>query len=116
MYFILMLLRGATIWKPTLRGMSYEDEIQKIEMTTLDERRKRCHVIMLFICITGRIKLDKDGIILNTRRTRGHSKKLKVNRGDKNVKKFNFSHIQGTISQTTWCVSKITLNITHPHV
>lgn len=83
--------RAATRWAPTLRDLSYEDRLQKLGLTTLEERRKRGDMIMLFNCITGRVKIDKDDfLILNTRRTRGHNKKLKVKRGDKDVKKYSF--------------------------
>lgn len=70
--------RVATRW--TLRDMRYTERLQKIGPTTLKERRKRCDMTdMLFIYVTGRVKLGKgDFIILNRRRTRGHSKKLKV--------------------------------------
>lgn len=45
-------------------------------------------MIILFNHVTGRVKLDKDDFeILNTRRTRGQSKKLKVKRDDKDVTK-----------------------------
>lgn len=99
------LQREAIRWAPTLREMGYENRLQilgpmrvmrintEIEIerpTTLEEGGKRGGMKMLFNCITGRAKLAKDDfLILNTRRTRGHSKKLKVKEGNK-VTKFNF--------------------------
>ena len=83
--------RAATRWAPTLRDLSYEDRLQKLGLITLEERRKRGDMIMLFNCITGRVNIDKDDfLILNTRKTRGHNKKLIVKRGDKDVKKYSF--------------------------
>lgn len=62
--------QAATRWTPTLRDMSCEDKLQKIGLTTLNERRKRGDMIMLFNNVTRRVKVDKDYfIILNTKGT-----------------------------------------------
>lgn len=46
--------------------MNSEDNLQKLEHATLDERRNRDDMITPFNCVTGRRKLDKkDFIILN---------------------------------------------------
>lgn len=46
--------------------------MQKIRLATLNERRERGDMIMLFNYDKGRVKFDKDDyIILNTRRMRG---------------------------------------------
>lgn len=61
--------RAATRWAPTLRDMSCEDKLQKIGLTTLNER-KRGDMIMLFNNVIGRVKVDKDYFIIwNTKGT-----------------------------------------------
>lgn len=53
--------------------MSYEDRLQKIGLTALEDRGKRGDVIVLFNYVIGRVKFNRDDfVILNTRRTREH--------------------------------------------
>ena len=83
--------RAATRWAPSLRELDYEQRLEKIGLITLEERRRRGDMIMLYNCTTGKVKLDKENFVsVNTRKTRGHCKKLRVPRGDKDVKKFCF--------------------------
>lgn len=66
----------------------YEQEDRPHKM---GHRRKRGDV--LFNYITGKVKLEIDDfIILNKRKTRGPSKKLKAKGGHKYVKKFSFQN------------------------
>lgn len=58
------------------------------ENWTLDERREKGDMIMLFSLVTGRVKLDIDDyIILGIRGTRGHMIKFEISRGDTDANK-----------------------------
>ena len=83
--------RAATRWVPSLRDFSYEERLERLNLPTLEERRKRGDMIMLYKCTTGKEKIDMDDYITYGKSTsRGHSKKLYKKRGDKDVRKFSF--------------------------
>jgi len=83
--------RAATRWVPSLRNLSYEERLKRLNLPTLEERRIRGDMIMMYKCVTGKEEIDKeDYIIRESRRSRGHTHKLQKTRGDKDVKKFSF--------------------------
>ena len=83
--------RAVTRWVPELRGLSYEERLEKLQLTKLEDRRTRGDMIMLFKCLTGREKVDMDGSFeLSKTNLRGHSMKLVKRRGDKDVHKYSF--------------------------
>ncbi len=50
--------RAATRWVPSLRDLSYEERLKKLQMPTLAERREREGMIMLYKCVEGMGKID----------------------------------------------------------
>ena len=83
--------RAATRWVPSLRNLSYEERLKRLNLPTLEERR-RGDMIMMYKCVTGMEEIDKEEYIIPAnRRSRGHSRKLqKTKRGDKDVRKYSF--------------------------
>ena len=85
--------RAATRWVSRLRDLSYEERLDKLQLPTLEERRKRGDMIMLYKCVEGKEKIDSDEYIIPTQlASRGHSKKLYKKRLKKDVRKFSFPH------------------------
>ena len=69
--------RAATIWAPSLRDLNYEERLNKFNLPTLEKRRKRGNMIMLYKCVEGKEKIDStEYIIPKQSASRGHSKKL----------------------------------------
>ncbi len=50
--------RAATRWVPSLRDLSYEESLKKLQLPTLTERRERGDMIMLYKCVEGIEKID----------------------------------------------------------
>lgn len=83
--------RAATRWVPELRNLTYQERLEQMNLTTLEERRERGDLITLYKCVNGLEFIDRDNFITPAvGRTRGHSRKLARNRGKKDVKKFSF--------------------------
>ena len=83
--------RAATRWVPSLRDLSYEERLKKLQLPTLTERRERGDMIMLYKCVEGIEKIDvKDYVKPSQSSLRGHSKKLYKKRLKKDVKKYSF--------------------------
>ena len=58
--------RAATRWVPSLRDLSYEERLDKLQLPTLEERRKRGDMIMLYKCDEGKEKVDSNEYIIHT--------------------------------------------------
>ncbi len=43
--------RAATRWVPSLKDLSYEESLKKLQLPTLTERRERGDMIMLYKCV-----------------------------------------------------------------
>ncbi len=65
--------RFATRLVPKLRGMSYEERLRELNLTSLEDRRVRGDMITTFKILKGIDRVDKDRLF-NTRGTRtwGH--------------------------------------------
>ncbi len=50
--------RAATRWVPSLRDLSYEERLKKLQLPTLTERKERGDMIMLYKCVEGMEKID----------------------------------------------------------
>ncbi len=48
---------AATRWMPSLRDLSYEERLKKLQLPTLTERRERGDMIMLYKCVEGMEKI-----------------------------------------------------------
>jgi ribonuclease P/MRP protein subunit RPP40 len=42
-----------------LRGVTYEERLEELEMTTLEERRHRAHMLQVFMILTEKDNVDK---------------------------------------------------------
>ena len=83
--------RAATRWIPEFRGLSYEERLKALDLTSLKARRERGALITFYKCVTGIIEIDKEDFIqFNKRDTRGHKKKIQVKQGCKDAKSKSF--------------------------
>ncbi len=75
----------------SLRELSYEERLKKLQLPTLTERRERGDMIMLYKCVEGKEKVDVSKYVIPSQTSlRGHSKKLHKKRLKKDVKKYSF--------------------------
>ncbi len=71
---------------PSLRDLSYEERLKKLQVPTLTERRERGDMIMQYKCVEGIGKIDVNEYVIPSQSTlRGHSKKLYKKRLKKDV-------------------------------
>ncbi|XP_077984051.1 uncharacterized protein LOC144438765 [Glandiceps talaboti] len=91
--------RRATKLIPELRNLSYADRLRTLNITTLEERRRRGDLIQVFRLIKGFDKSDYELLfkLHQTSRTRGHSLKLVKSTVRLDTRKYFFS--QRVISQ-----------------
>ena len=83
--------RAATKWAPSLRDLSYEERLEKLNLPTLEQRRKRGDMITMYKCVTGKEHIDSEEYITYNRSSlRGHSKKLYKKGATKDIRKFSF--------------------------
>ncbi len=52
--------RAATRWVPSLENLSYEERLEKLKLPSLEERRRRGDMIMLYKCVEGKEKIDNN--------------------------------------------------------
>ena len=74
--------RRATRLVPSLEGLTYEERLKELKLYSLEERRIRGDLILMYRIITGDIKVDVSQLFtLDTNsKTRGHDKKIKINK------------------------------------
>ena len=85
--------RAATRLIPELRGLPYERMREKLDLPSLRDRRERADMIMLYKCVKGLERIDKDNFIVRDEgRTRGHRYKLKKGRCKGDVRKYSFPY------------------------
>ena len=46
--------RAAASWVSSLRNISYEERLDKLQLPSLEERRKRGGMILLYKCVEGK--------------------------------------------------------------
>ncbi len=91
--------RAATKLPESLRDFTYEERLERLDLTTLERRREREDLIMMYILQEGLENLDRDDLIVrDDGGTIGNSKKLKNISYRRDVKKYSFPH-RGI---TTW--------------
>ncbi len=89
--------RAATKLSESLRDYTYEERLERFDLTTL-ERRERGDLIMMYRLQEGLENLDREDLMVrDDSGTRGNSKKLKISYR-RDVKKYSFSHR----SMSTW--------------
>lgn len=85
--------RAATRIVPELRRLDYEERLVILGLTTLEKRRERGDMIMLYKCTRGIERIDRENFIVRDEgRTRGHSYKLKKGRCKGDVRKYSFPY------------------------
>ena len=80
---------------PSLKKISYEDRLKKLDLTTLELRRTRGDLIEPYKILTDKEKIDSNQFFkLNNTGydLRGHSKKLTVKRSRLDTRKYFFSN------------------------
>ena len=67
--------------------------MQVLGLTTLEKRRERGDMIMMYKCVRGIERVDRDEFVVRDEgRTRGHSYKVKKDRCRADVKKYRFPY------------------------
>ena len=104
--------RAATKWVPTLRDLSYEERLQKLNLPKLEERRIRGDMIMMYKCTMEKEHVDVEDLFTKGNTTlRGHSMKLLKRRGDKDVQKYSFPNrtidLWNTLPEEVVCANSI---------
>ncbi|XP_069169369.1 uncharacterized protein [Procambarus clarkii] len=85
--------RHATKWLPELKGKSYEERLEALNMPKLEDRRKRGDMITTYKIVTGIDKIDREDFLRpGISRTRGHRFKLAKHRCRRNIRKFTFAN------------------------
>ncbi len=91
--------QAATKLPESLRDYTYKERLERLDLTTLERRRERGDLIVMYRLQEGLENLDREDLVVHDDGgTRGNSKKVKKlsYRGD--VKKYSFPHR----SVTTW--------------
>jgi hypothetical protein len=78
---------------PGLKGLEYEERLERLKLLTLEERRNRSDLIELFKISRGLSAIPWNSFfrVGNSERTRGHSKKLEKESFRLDVRKYFFS-------------------------
>lgn len=88
------LQRMATKMVPELAGMTYEERLRAMDLPTLEQRRERGDLIQTYKLVSGMDEVDNEKLVLReefpTRTTRSHSRKLRMGRSVRDVKKYSF--------------------------
>ena len=83
--------RVATKMVPTLRDLSYEERLEKLKLQTLEKRRERGDLIAIYRAANEMEKVDRSDLFLwDSRNTRGHGKKLRMDRCRRDIKNSAF--------------------------
>ncbi len=83
--------RIATKMIPELKGLKYEERLERLGLPTLKERRERGDMITMFKCVKKFENIDIENFVeKDDGRTRGHSLKLRKKRCGSDVRKYSF--------------------------
>ena len=84
--------RRATRMVPELRHLEYSERLEKLGLTKLEERRIRGDMIQTYKFISRKENVDPEIFFeMDTPLPRDHSRKIKVERGRLDVRKYNYS-------------------------
>ena len=84
--------RAATKLVPELKDLPYQQRLDRMQITSLEDRRERGDLINVFKMVNGLDRFGGELLRLDEGATRGHGKKLRKDRCLKDVKKFGFPH------------------------
>ena len=83
--------RAATKIPQSLRELTYEERLRILGLTSLEPRRERGDLIMVYRVMKGVERLDREDLVnWDIRDTRGHGKKLKMGNCRREIKKRSF--------------------------
>lgn len=78
---------------PSLQGFTYEERLNRLRFTTLEQRRESEDLIVIYRIMEDVEKLDSGDLVLqDTRGTRGHGKKLKKDHCRRGIKNSSLPH------------------------
>ncbi len=100
----------ATRMIPGFKEISYEQRLEKLELTTLQERRTRGDMITMYKAVTEIEILDRDLIKMAPgNHLRGHTKKLTKDICLSDVKKYSFPYrnVDGRNKLSSDCVDAL---------
>ena len=83
--------RRATKLVPELRNLPYEERLERLELTTLTQRRHRGDMIQTYKLLTRKEDINPDKLFKLARRGRGNGLKIYKKRFHTDVRKFHFS-------------------------
>ncbi len=75
-----------------LKDLTYEERLNKQEITTVESRRERGDLISIYKMVNRLDKVDEDFLNLEIRTTRGNGKKLKKVQCIRDIKKYSSPH------------------------
>ncbi len=82
--------RTAKRWVLTLRDLSYEERLKKLQLSPLTERRERGNMIMLYKCVEGIEKIHINEYVIPSKPSlRGH-RKCFTRKGSRKMVKVQF--------------------------
>ncbi len=85
--------RAATKLPESLRDYTYKERLERLDLTTLERRRERGDLIMIYRLQEGMENLDREDLMVcDYCGIRGNSKKLKKISCRRDVKKYSFPH------------------------
>ena len=88
--------RAATKMVPELRDLEYNERLKEMELPTLQARRERGDLIMMYKVVNGMEKIDRRDLVIEQesqiQRTRGHSRRVKKSQCLRDVRKYSFPH------------------------
>ena len=92
---------------PELRNLPYEERLERLELTTLTQRRHRGDMIQTYKLLTRKEDINPDKLFKLARRGRGNGLKIYKKRFHTDVRKFHFSQrvinpwnkLKGLVSQ-----------------
>ena len=77
----------------SMTDLTYQERLDRLGLTTLEDRRKRGDLITVYKQMVGMERLDRDDwIVWDEREQRGHGRKLKRTRCRKDIKKYSFPY------------------------
>ncbi len=81
--------RAATKLPESLRDYTYKERLERLDLTTLERRRERGDLIMMYRLQEGFENLDREDLMVrDDSGTRGNSKKLRKISYRRDVKKY----------------------------
>ncbi len=76
---------------PSLSDLTYEERLQRLNLTSLEHRRGRGDLIAVYRVMNGLEKLSRDELVMGKERSlRGNGRRLRKGTCSRDIKKNNF--------------------------